>query len=447
MKMTKLVFSVLVLLTVLLTSACGPLIHASSPAADEEAVLANGHALLDAFEAKIQQGQYTLEEPNGYSRRTTFRDSSNREIPLRHFEDYSCLSIYKLWPNENFNAYAKNDGLIRALEERYGILYQKQREEDFYWDYTYDHPKMHITSRRVFVVGDGTQVFEVYQKTLDPRRGCALLNLSRGDAYVKQYIRLYSIHGEPDLARLTAPVTDPEAYIKAVIKVDGSYDYSARKYAEALENNGRRNAAFELRNRESARMSNEHFAATYNRVMSQTAATAKANSELHQRYRDRANNSYQSHKWRSNGGSSSSNGGSVSSGSSSSGGSNSWDKDFAERRERARNEEMRNTVLATEAIEKSQQRQEARTTSEPVKGTQYTKVSLEAYGTTDMHFAYDQALNLAETNAYNAAASSCAAQNGRLEKGSGTMAKKNCKENGSGEHRCEVNMLFTCNKR
>ncbi|MFT4917744.1 MAG: hypothetical protein ACI8RU_000357 [Zhongshania aliphaticivorans] len=446
MKIKNSALLVFVLFTTLLTSACGPLIYAGSPSADEEIALAKGYALLDAFEAKIKQGNYTVAEYDGDTSKTFFGKSAYREKPLRHLEAYSCLSISKLWPNDNFNAYAKNDGLIRALEERYGILYQQQRYEDFYWDYSYDHPKKRITSRRNFVVGDGTQIFEIYQHTLDPRRGCALLNLSSGDAYIKQYVRLYSIHGKPDLARLTAPVTEPEAYIKAVEKVDNSYAYSTRTYAKALKKNGLRNERIEQQNRENARMSNEHFAATYNRIMSQTAATAKNNAETHQRYRNQANNAYQRHKWRSNGGGSS-NEGSSSGGRSYGSGASSSDNEFSERRERARNKEMRNTVLATEAIEKSQQRQDARTKKKPVKGTQYTKVSLEAYGTTDMHFAYNQALNLAETNAYNTAASSCAAQNGRLEKGSGTMAKKNCKENASGEHRCEVNMLFTCNKR
>ena len=443
MKLSKSVLNLFVLFSALLTSACGPLIHLSATEHDQAIALANGQQFLDTFETEFNSGQYEL-EPDTVSLTEQFSPRTEyfvahiggtypSEKPIVNQTLRSCLRLNKLWPNKNLDVYSQSDGLIRALEERYGILYQQQGEFNFYFQYG-SEPRMSTTSRRQFVVGDGTQIFEIFQQTQEPRSGCALVNMTWPKAQLKQYARLYSLKGKPDLERLRAPVTDTATYLNAVKLVDVKYAWAEQSLADAHAKHGTareaRNAAVERSNREQAQRSSEHFANTYNRVMSETAATAQNHLQTQQRYQREANNAYQRNKWASNGG-----------------GSSSADDQASAKAEQSRQSESRDTALAKYALDKSQEKHAAKANKQSVKGTKYTKVSLEAHGTTNMHFAYEQALDLAETNAYNTAASSCAAQHGRLEKGSGTMAKKNCKENASGEYRCEVNMLFTCNKK
>jgi len=77
---------------------------------------------------------------------------------------------------------------------------------------------------------------------------------------------------------------------------------------------------------------------------------------------------------------------------------------------------------------------------------QPTNINIEASGTTGSYFAYEQALDLSQTNAENKAHSMCRNDhNGRLKANSGNMAKKNCQQK-KNEFRCNVTMIFVCQK-
>ncbi|QRV22880.1 hypothetical protein [Marinomonas foliarum] len=94
--------------------------------------------------------------------------------------------------------------------------------------------------------------------------------------------------------------------------------------------------------------------------------------------------------------------------------------------------------------------QQTTTKSQPSKSVakplQPTNISIETSGTTGSYFAYEQALNLSQTNAENKAHSLCRSEhNGRLKMNSGNMAKKNCQQNNN-EFRCNVTMIFVCQK-
>lgn len=80
------------------------------------------------------------------------------------------------------------------------------------------------------------------------------------------------------------------------------------------------------------------------------------------------------------------------------------------------------------------------------KPVQSTDISIETNGTTGSYFTYEQALDLSQTNAENKAYSLCRSDhNGRLKSNSGNMAKKNCQQN-KNEFRCNVTMIFVCQK-
>ncbi len=76
-------------------------------------------------------------------------------------------------------------------------------------------------------------------------------------------------------------------------------------------------------------------------------------------------------------------------------------------------------------------------------------VELETSGSTGMFFPYEQALDLAETKAANAAHALCRQDyGGRLLSDSGSMAKKECRQHTSREeYKCDVSLIFTCERR
>lgn len=74
------------------------------------------------------------------------------------------------------------------------------------------------------------------------------------------------------------------------------------------------------------------------------------------------------------------------------------------------------------------------------------KVELQARGTTNMYFPYDQALNLATTNADTQARRQCReSYRGRITSLSNpNMVKKECDENRNEQYRCVVQITHTC---
>lgn len=426
-------------------AGCGPTMYLSAPKPDKDQALYYANYYLDKFENDFRDGAFTNSEYSQYDSATKVsryytakkkKDANNQsdEIPHFHYAKTTCLRAGKLWPNSSIDISNTDDGLRRAIDQRYGILHEYQGVDSFFRDYSYNNPKLNQTSYQLYVVGDGSQILSIYQKLIDPKVGCNLVNLKMPTARVKQYFRLTSFDAEPDIARLYQPLTNKDSFLKAAAYVDRSARAITRRYEEDLEENSQRNearSAYFAKKREEDRQRNaEHFANTYSRVMSQTAAFANNHNQTMNAYRREADQIYQRSQWASSGST-------TTTSSSQNSGRNS-------RQNAARLQEMNETIMVADAIDKSHSKHSNNKQKEPVKGTKYTKVSIESHGTTDMHFPHEQALNLAETNAYTAAASSCAKQHGRLEKGSGTLAKKSCNKNNNDEFRCEVHMLFTC---
>ncbi|QBM18999.1 hypothetical protein MARI_31420 [Marinobacter sp. JH2] len=89
----------------------------------------------------------------------------------------------------------------------------------------------------------------------------------------------------------------------------------------------------------------------------------------------------------------------------------------------------------------------AATKTTPTRAPRKTATAeIQARGTTDMHFPYDQALNLATTNADTQARQSCRENyRGNISTlGDPNMEKKECVENRNQEYRCVVQIVHTC---
>lgn len=88
--------------------------------------------------------------------------------------------------------------------------------------------------------------------------------------------------------------------------------------------------------------------------------------------------------------------------------------------------------------------QSAPSSAKPV--ARVVSVELQARGTTNMYFPYDQALNLATTNADNKARQQCRENyRGRITSLSNpNMVKKECDENRNEQYRCVVQITHTC---
>lgn len=420
---------------VLLTAtACAPLMYLNAPTKDTHGEYVIADSQLERFEQGFEAGIYPVHDDGyGYPVAANAKPYSDAEKPTVYRAKKTCMHANKIWPNLNVVADNDQDGFARALDERYGVLYQHGGVHKFW--YEYNNTIYRAWSKRFYVVGDGTQIFEVFQTLQTPVSGCNLVGWSTGVARLEQYFRLYSAQGKPSLERLRQPMANKDAYLKAVEFVDAkkrgmerslskdrSYnaEYQAARSAQIARDNERRRA-----------QGAEHYTKTYNRVMGEMASMAQSNAETHSRYRRDANRVYNDRKYASGGG------------------SYTRTQQSRDQREEARRREKVQQELAYAAASKKSVAKHGTMDKSAAEssGVKYTHVSIEAHGTTDMHFPYEQALDLAETNAHNAAANSCADQGGRLEKGSGTLSKKNCAENAYGEHRCDAYMLFTCVKR
>ena len=104
------------------------------------------------------------------------------------------------------------------------------------------------------------------------------------------------------------------------------------------------------------------------------------------------------------------------------------------------------TKTATASTRRSSTARSQSASSAAKPAARIVKVELQARGTTNMYFPYDQALNLATTNADTQARRQCReSYRGRITSLSNpNMVKKECDENRNEQYRCVVQITHTC---
>lgn len=405
-------------------SGCATYDRMTAEEYDENKSAAWGQAYINFIERQLSdKGQYEYQYGD--------KPDRTRDIKLDWEKSNACLTPDEEWPNRSLNFFDKSSNTLgKMIDERYGVHYEIKSAYYYWYDIT---NRADVTSyRQLLLVGDGTQVLR-FNITEHVSRECTLSS-PRG-----KYSREFSLQSYGDLPvsleRLKQPLT-PEnrpIFLEAMAIMDNIKSASISRYAEsraeASASAEARSAYYAQKNREKAERSAAHYAETVERVNKNMEFFTQTTNYVEQQNEINRRNS------------------STSSPSSSYTRSNNSSSSTPSNKEWQDNEVKRVYASAkkSEVFEKAMDNSAAKKSPE-TKGLRYTEISIEAKGTTSMYFEYDQALDLAETNAANEAANLCAGHSARLMKGSGTMAKKNCVQNRNDEHKCNVTMLFTCQK-
>ncbi|MFD0948959.1 hypothetical protein ACFQ0F_00875 [Paraperlucidibaca wandonensis] len=410
----------------------------SAPEPDAALSQAYAASMLDKFEADLTKSMAdkTPEVFNDWS--------YSKSIDIDKMSNSTCISLNENWINNSVNFTDDNSALIQEIDRRYGIHYSGKSQDGFMY-FRFDHVARR-TYQQYFLVGDGSQVLRVYLTTKRPwgSQQCkSLIPLSSGPVIsYERRISLNSFNGTPPSIEKLHEELNPkiEKPFKHAIKyIDRAVKRAQERLEESIakHNNGvqRRNAYIAKKNAESAARSNAHYRETISRINNDLAKYGNNTNYIEQQ--NRINRQKR--------------GGVISQPSSYTPRpltKSEWS--WQQRRRDSEVQDINHSSIYTKAVDRSvakaQSKQAPKQQAKETKtaGVSYNILSLEAHGTTSMYFGYDQALNLAETNAYNEAAQSCAGHKGRLEKDSGTMAKKNCAANANGEYKCKVTMLFSC---
>jgi hypothetical protein len=390
---------------------------------DETLSRQNANALLDLMEAKLS---------GDIKHRDEGRVKSMVFIGLDKGKGNACVHPHDQFANFGLDFSQESNSLMAAIDQRYGLHFSGGGYLR-YWRDTTRRQSVYAHQQNM-LVGDGTQVLIISTQIKVPAA-----SQCKYYAEYKRSFRLENYDGVPvNLASLKLPLSPDKrpAFMAGMERIDNT-DYkeifaeSKAKARRMLEN---RSARIAKEERERKARDAAHFLELTQRLNDYVQSAGdnmnyvRQQNEINQRKKSLRSSSDSTDR-----------------------GASRTSADPApifsrEDLEKAKIREVKRAVSSVKATSSYERAVEKHAAPKEKEGLRYTEVSIEAKGTTSMHFEYDQALDLSETNAYNAASSSCASQNGRLKKGSGTMAKKSCDQNKNDEYKCNVTMLFTCMK-
>lgn len=409
-------------------SACSQINEAMVDNYSDQESLAEAYKYLDRIEQqlpdliKTEGDDWDIHQTRMYS-------------PVDKLVGSTCMHPYDEWVNNSLDYKDEFSGLKRAIDQRYGLHYYTAEMTRYYYEI---HAKRRVYSHaQDFLIGDGTQILSIRTTIYVPtEQGCGMFGGYPNE--VKRSFNMMRVMGDGypvSIARMRQPLTQEsrDTFVKLVKEMDSVKKARIQNYAkskaEARVSAEKRNAYIEKRNRENAKLWQGHYQQTQQNVQNNMAFFADTTKYIRQHKRmtqhndtaniDRARASNISRSQR----------------------------EIIQKAQVREVEKTASSARATGVYETAIDRKiVTKASKEKTKGLRYTEVSIEAKGNTSMHFPYEQALNLSETNAFNEASGMCAKSGGRLKKDSGTMAKKDCSENNNGEYKCNVTVLFTCLK-
>ncbi|UTW12540.1 hypothetical protein [Marinobacterium rhizophilum] len=408
--------------SVLLLSGCGTIHKLLVEEYDENLSQQNANAFLDLIEAKLSGD---VQRDNDLDIKTM------KSIKLDKGWGHACVHPYVQYANLGLDFSNESNSVLAAIDQRYG-LHHSDGGYIRYWYARFDRHGVY-KHRQNMLVGDGTQVLSIHTTIKVP----AASQCEWGAEYERSF-SLENYDGVPvNLASMKLPPSPQKraAFIAAAERIDASGDYKEwfeKSKAEARRASELQSARIAQENRERQTRDAAHFVELTQRLNKYVRSAGdnmnyvRQQNEINQRKEPLSSSSYSPDR-------------------SSPDRSVNFSSAYLDRAKRKEVIKTANKVNVTSSYERAMEKRSA-SKEKDKKGLRYTEVSIEAKGTTGMYFEYDQALDLSETNAYNAASGSCASQDGRLKEGSGTMAKKSCDQNKNDEYKCNVTMLFTCMK-